>query len=302
MRDLIIIGAGPAGLTAAIYAKRANLDVMLLDKLSPGGQIINTFEIENYPGLGKINGAELAIKMFEHCCELGIPLEYGTAKQIQGSAGDFTVVCEEGESYKAKALILATGTRPNTLRCEGEAKFAGTAISWCAICDGAKYRNKDVIVIGGGNSAVEEAIYLSEIATSVTIVTMLDLTADPLACDRLRARPNVKIHEWFDIKCFLGDEKFEGLRAVSSKTGETIEVFADGAFEYIGLIPNTEFCKELGVLNNFGYVDVNERMESPVKGIYGAGDANSKALRQIVTACADGAIAAVNISNELRKG
>lgn len=300
MRDLIIIGSGPAGMTAAIYAKRANLDVMLLDKLAPGGQIVNTFEVENYPGIVRINGAELAIKMFEHVSLLDIPMEYGTAKKITGEFGNFTVETEEGPSYEGRAVIIATGTRPNTLQCDKEQQFAGSAISWCAICDGARYRDKDVIVIGGGNSAVEEALYLSDIAKSVTIVTMLDLTADPAACDRLRSRDNVTIHEWQDIQCFIGDDKFEGLRSVGSKTGEKLEVYADGAFEYIGLIPNTEFCKDLGVLNDYGYVDVNAKMESPIQGIYGAGDANSKALRQIVTACNDGAIAAVNIASELR--
>lgn len=302
MRDVIIIGAGPAGMTAAIYAKRANLDVLLLDKLAPGGQVVNTFEVENYPALGKINGAELAIKMYEHVCELGIPFEYATASKISGEFGHFTVETEEGMTFESQAIIIAVGTKPNCLHCSGESQYAGVSISWCAICDGAKYRDKDVIVVGGGNSAVEESIYLSEIAKSVTIVTMLDLTADPIACDRLRSKPNVKIYEWYDIKEFFGtEEQLQGLRAVNSKTGEKLEVTADGVFEYIGLSPVTEFVRDLGITNSYGYLECDARMETKIRGIYGAGDSNSKALRQIVTATNDGAIAAVNVAAELRK-
>ena len=170
--DVVIVGGGPAGLTAAIYACRANMSVLVLDKLAPGGQMINTNEIENYTGVGKINGAELSMKMFEHTQALGVVFDYKTIVEIKDEGDTKTLLCEEDdELIKASAVILATGTRPRTLGVEGEDTFAGTSISWCAICDGAQYRGKDVVIIGGGNSAVEESIYLAGITNSLTIVT-----------------------------------------------------------------------------------------------------------------------------------
>ena len=297
--DVIIVGSGPAGMTAAIYAKRANLDVLLLDKLAPGGQIINTYEIQNYPGFSSVNGADLAMQVFEHTQALGIEFDYGTVEKIEteeredGGCGTIKIVtCAEGKTYRSLAVILATGTKPRMLHVPNELDFAGKSISWCAICDGAKYRDKSVIVIGGGNSAVEESIYLAEMAKKVTVVTMLALTADPMACDKLKSLPNVEVYEWFDIKEFLPGAVFTGLRAVSSKTGEEIVVYGDGAFEYIGLQPVTEPFAGLGILESHGYIEANERMETAVPGIFGAGDSNSKLLRQIVTACSDGAVAA----------
>lgn len=153
--DVAIIGSGPAGMTAAIYAARANLKVLLLDKLAPGGQIVNTFEIQNYTGMGTINGAELAIKMYEHTQELAVNFDYGTVTAIQLEESVKHLICEEGHTFKAKTVIIATGTKPRMLGVPGELNFAGSSISWCAICDGPRYRNKKVIIIGGGNSAVE---------------------------------------------------------------------------------------------------------------------------------------------------
>ncbi|WP_031517903.1 NAD(P)/FAD-dependent oxidoreductase [Desulfofalx alkaliphila] len=299
--DVAIIGAGPAGMTAAIYAARANLKVLLLDKLAPGGQIVNTFEIQNYTGMGTINGAELAIKMFEHTQELGVNFDYGTVTKIQTEGNLKKLICEEGQTFEAKAVIIATGTKPRMLGVPKELDFAGTSISWCAICDGPHYRDKKVIVIGGGNSAVEEAIYLASLAEEVTLVTLFDLTADPSSCDKLRALPNVKIYEYHDIIEFLGEEKFEGLRAKSTKTGEELIVKADGAFEYIGLQPTAEAFKDLGILNEYGYIETDEFMATKVPGIYGAGDITSKHLRQVITACSDGAIAAQAVAKYVEK-
>lgn len=297
--DVIIVGAGPAGMTAAIYAARADMNVLLLDKLAPGGQIINTNEIQNYPGVGTINGAELAYQMFEHTQQFeNIAFDYGTVKEITDSGKEKKVVCEEdGKEFTAKALILATGTRPRCLDIPGEDKFRGNGISWCAICDGAQYRDRDVVVIGGGNSAVEESIFLAGIVKSLTIVTMFDLTADPIACDKLRAMDHVKIYPYQDILEFTGDTKLTGVHFKSTKTGEENTVSCDGVFEYIGLTPTTEFLADLGVLNQFGYVEVDEKMHTKVSGIYGAGDCVTKNLRQVITACADGAIAAQEASH-----
>lgn len=291
--DLIIVGSGPAGMTAAIYGARADLSVLMLDKLAPGGNIINTNEIQNYPGVGFINGAELAIQMFEHTQQLGITFDYRTVVDIRDENGEKAVVCEEdGMVYTGKTVIIATGTQSNRLHCEGEENFTGSGISWCAICDGAAYRGKDVVVIGGGNSAVEESIYLAGMVHHLTIVTMFDLTADPIACDKLRAMDNVTIYPYQDVLDFYGDGHLEGVHFKSTKTGEENRVSCDGVFEYIGLHPVTGFCKDLGVCNQMGYVEVDERMHTRVPGVFGAGDCVTKTLRQVITACADGAIAA----------
>ena len=297
--DVIIVGAGPAGMTAAIYAARADMNVLLLDKLAPGGQIINTNEIQNYPGVGTINGAELAYQMFEHTQQFeNIAFDYGTVKEILDEGKVKKVLCEEDDKeFTAKAIILATGTRPRCLDIPGEDKFRGNGISWCAICDGAQYRDKDVVVIGGGNSAVEESIFLTGIVKSLTIVTMFDLTADPMACDKLRAMDHVTVYPYQDILDFTGDTKLTGVHFKSTKTGEENTVSCDGVFEYIGLTPTTEFLKDLGVLNQFGYVEVDEKMHTKVEGVYGAGDCVTKNLRQVITACADGAIAAQEASH-----
>lgn len=297
--DVIIVGAGPAGMTAAIYAARADMNVLLLDKLAPGGQIINTNEIQNYPGVGTINGAELAYQMFEHTQQFeNISFDYGTVKEIRDGGKEKTIVCEEdGKEFTAVAVILATGTRPRTLGIPGEDRFTGNGVSWCAICDGAQYRDKDVAVIGGGNSAVEESIFLAGIVKSLTIVTMFDLTADPIACDKLRAMDHVTVYPYQDILDFTGEDKLTGVHFKSTKTGEENTVSCDGVFEYIGLTPTTEFLKDLGVLNQYGYVEVDGNMHTKVDGIYGAGDCVTKTLRQVITACADGAIAAQEASH-----
>lgn len=294
--DVAIIGAGPAGMTASIYAARANLNVLLLDKLAPGGQIVNTFEIQNYTGMGTVNGAELAIKMYEHTQELGVTFDYGTVTEIQCEGDIKKIICEEGHTFEAKAVIIATGTKPRMLGIPKEADFAGTSISWCAICDGAQYRDKKVIVIGGGNSAVEEAIYLAGLAKEVIVVTLFNLTADPSACEKLRALPNVKIYEYYENIEFLGDDKFEGLRVKSTKTGEELVLEADGAFEYIGLKPTSEPFKNLGIVNEQGYIETDKYMATKVPGIYAAGDIIDKHLRQVITACSDGAIAAQSVA------
>ena len=300
--DVVIVGAGPAGMTAAIYAARADMKVLMLDKLAPGGQIINTNEIQNYTGVGSVNGAELAYKMFQHTQDFQVEFEYKTVKEIQNDGDEKVICCVEDDTvYTASSVIIATGTRPRCLNIPGEDKFRGNGISWCAICDGAQYRDKDVVVIGGGNSAVEESIFLAGIVKSLTIVTMFDLTADPMACDKLRAMENVKIYPYQDILEFKGESKLEGVYFKSTKTGEENTAACDGVFEYIGLTPTTEFLKDTGLLNDYGYVTVNDKMESNVPGIYGAGDCITKNLRQVITACSDGAIAAQEASHYVER-
>lgn len=301
--DLVIVGAGPAGMTAAIYGARANMSVLMLDKLAPGGNIINTNEVQNYTGVGTINGAELAMNMFAHTQELNIEFDYGTVYKLDAEGEIKRVYIEEDPDrvIEAKTVIIATGTSPRRLNVENEDTFIGNGIHFCAICDGAQYRGKDIIVAGGGNSAVEESIYLSEIVNSLTIVTMFDLTADPIACDKLRAKENVKIYPYQDVIRFLGEDKIEGIHFKSTKTGEETTLKCDGVFEFIGLAPVTDFAKDLGILNKFGYVETNEKMETKIPGVYGAGDCIVKNLRQAITAAADGAIAAQEASRYYKK-
>lgn len=301
--DIVIVGAGPAGMTAAVYAARANMKTLLLDSLAPGGNIINTNEIANYIGTGVINGAELAIKMFEQVGEAGAEFDYKTVVGIEDLGKTKVVHCKEDDAaYEATAVIIATGTRPRRLNVPGEDAHAGAGISWCAICDGAQYRNRDVVVIGGGNSAVEESLYLAGIVNRLTIVTAFDLTADPSACDKLRAMPNVTIYPWQDVLEFLGKAKLEGVRFKPNKgEGEARVVPCDGAFEYIGLEPTAEFCKDLGIRDDRGCILVDASMATQRPGIYAAGDITVKQLRQVATACGDGALAGHFAANYVGK-
>lgn len=296
MYDLVIIGAGPAGMTAAIYGIRADLKVLLLDKLAPGGQVTGTNEVENYPGLGKINGAELAVKMFMHTQELGVAFDYKTVTEIKdlGSIKKLHLA-ETDEPIETKSVIIAVGSQRRTLGVPGEDQFAGSAISWCAICDGAKYRDKDVVVIGGGNSAVDEGTYLAGIVKSLTIITDYDLTADPISCDHLRALCNVTVHPYKTVSEFVTHEdgSFKGVKFADKDTGENEEIaLCDGVFEYIGAIPATGFVRDLDISDAIGYIQADSHMKTKIPGIFGAGDCIQKDLRQISTACADGAIAA----------
>lgn len=293
--DVIIVGAGPAGMTAAIYAARADCTVLLLDKLSPGGQIINTNEIQNYPGSGFIPGADLAIQMYEQTMLFSnITFDYRTVTAIEDVGDKKTVHCkEEAAVYTAKTLILAVGTRPRTLGVPGEDRFRGHGISWCAICDGEQYRGKDVVMIGGGNSAVQEALFLANITNTLTIVTMFDLTADPLACEKLRSMKNVTVYAYQEILEFTGEDRLTGVRFRSAKTSGEHFAACDGIFEYIGLTPMTNAFKALGILNKAGYIMTDSHMSASIPGIFAAGDCTDKELRQIVTACSDGAAAAL---------
>lgn len=294
--DVIIVGAGPAGMTAAIYSARANMKTLMLDKLSPGGNIINTNEIANYAGTGVISGAELAIKMFEQTQESGAEFEYRTVLDIEDRENTKIITCEENsDQYEATAIIIASGMKPRRLNIPGEAAHAGAGISWCAICDGAQYAGKKVAVIGGGNSAVEEGIYLAGIVDKLAVISDFDLTADPSACDKLRAFPNVEVYPWQLVLEFTGEATLTGVK-IKAKDGSSPErvIPCDGAFEYVGLIPINQFCSKLGILDERGFITVDNKMQTHVRGIFAAGDITAKQLRQVATACGDGAIAAHN--------
>lgn len=301
--DVIVIGASAAGMTAAVYAKRANMNVLLLEKLAPGGQMINSDRIENYVGGGIISGADLAYKMFEQTQELGIPMEYGTASKIT-TEGDAKVVhCEEGQVFSTRGVIIAAGCSPNKLGVEGEAELIGKGLSFCAICDGAQYKDKEVVVIGGGNAAVEEGFYLAGLCKKLTFVTMINLTADPEAVSELRAKDNVEVHEYCDIDKFTNADGKISIHYHPNQKADALHevVQCDGVFEYIGQNPSSKPFRDLNITNERGYIKVDKNFETEVPMIYAAGDIIDKELRQIVTAAADGATAAHNLSGKLNK-
>lgn len=295
MYDLIIIGAGPAGMTAAIYAKRANLNVLLIEKGAPGGQMVNTWEIENYTGLKKQSGADIAMAMFDHVMSLEVNYAYGNVNKVELD-GNIKKVITDDEVYLTKAIIVSSGMLPRRLGLEHEDMLASNGVSWCAICDGPIYKGEDVVVVGGGNSAVEEASYLATLCKHVTVVQNLDtLTADKKAQDILYKQKNVTVHLGSVVTEFIIDEK-DKLKAVKIKSNHGTETVVNtkAVFEYIGATPVTDFLKETGVLNAFGFIDTNEKMETTEKGIYAAGDVRTKQIRQVVTATSDGAIAVQN--------
>lgn len=304
--DIAIVGAGPAGMTAAIYAARADRKVLLIEKLVPGGQMTGTNEVQNFPGLGTVSGADLAVRMLSHAESFEkVTVCYDTVTGLRDrGALQKEIVCAE-KSYPAKTVILAPGAHYRKLGVPGEERFAGKGVSWCAVCDGDRYRGKEVVVVGGGNSAVEEAVFLAGIARRLTLVTMLGLTADESACARLRACPNVRIYLYQDVDEIVGTSHVEGVRFHANGGGTEVQdphertVSCDGVFVYIGMEPSTDFLRDTGLLED-GYLVTDIRRQTRLPGIFGAGDCCMKELRQIITACADGAAAAVEAARYLQ--
>jgi len=286
--DILIIGSGPAGMTAAIYAVRSGLNTLILESTGAGGQIISTNEIDNFPGFVKISGAELAMKMSEQVEASGVETIYDEIVNLSGK----TVTCNDTK-ITAKAIIIATGASPRKIGCPGEEKFLGSGIHFCALCDGAFYKDKDIIVAGGGNSAVEEVLYLAPIAKSITMVNAFpNFTAFKTLTDQLPK--NLKIYHNTTVKEVIGEKKLEGIKL---SNGEIIT--CDGVFVAIGRKPNTElFDVEL---TKDKYIKVNQKLETNIPGVFAAGDVCEKHVRQIVTACADGAIAATHAAEYTRR-
>ncbi len=292
MYDIIIIGAGPAGLTAAIYARRAEKNVLVIEKGVFGGQVTFSPKIENYPGFGELSGNELADKMVEHAIALGAEFEMETVTEIKD--GDVKEVVTENGSFFARAVIIATGASHRHLGVEGEEKYIGNGISFCAVCDGAFYNGQDVTVIGGGNSALQEAILLTSGCKSVTVIQNLPtLTGEEALRNILLSKENARVVYSSVVSGFEGETSLTGVRIRNTETNEEATVKCDGCFVAIGLIPATEFVKNTVRLNSYGYVDAGESCLTDRKGIFVAGDCRSKEIRQIATAVADGASAAL---------
>ena len=296
MYDIIIIGAGPAGLTAAIYARRAEKSVLLIEKATFGGQITHSPRVENYPGFVSLSGSELGEKLFEQAMTLGTDIELDTVTGISGEAGHLTITCEGGSAFEGKTAIIATGSRHRDLGLENEEKFVGEGISYCAVCDGAFYKGKTVAVIGGGNSALQEAVLLSEGCTHVTVVQNLPyLTGEPSLQNILAGRDNVSFIYSTVVAGILGSDTFEGLLLRNVETGEETTLTVDGTFVCIGQIPENAAFADVVKLNDYGYVAAGEdcRPETAIPGVFVAGDCRTKSIRQVTTATADGAVAAL---------
>lgn len=291
--DIIVIGAGPAGMTAAVYTSRANLSTLMLERGMPGGQMANTEDIENYPGFEHILGPDLSTKMFEHAKKFGAEYAYGDVTEVIDGDEYKTVKVGDTE-YKAHAIIITTGAEYRKMGIPGEAELTGRGVSYCAVCDGAFFRDKDIIVIGGGDSAVEEGAYLTRFANKVTIIHRRnELRAQKILQDRAFANEKIDfIWNTTVKKVNEKDGKIGSVTLVSTEDGSEREFETDGMFVYIGMDPLTAPFKNLGILDEHGYIETNEIMETAVPGIYAAGDVREKLLRQIVTATGDGSIAA----------
>lgn len=291
--DVVIIGAGPAGMTAAVYASRANLDTIMIERGMPGGQMADTGAIENYPAFESIQGADLSNKMFEHSKKFGAEYIYGDVSDVVDE-GKYKIVKAGDKAYKTKTVIITTGAQPKKLGIQGEDEFRGRGVSYCAVCDGAFFKDKEISVIGGGDSAVEEGIYLTRFAKKVTIIHRRDkLRAQKIIQDR--AFENEKVEFIWDtaVEEMNGEEDMlNSLTVKSTKNGETSTYETEGVFVYIGMDPLSEPFESLGITDEDGYIPSNENMETKIPGIYSAGDIRVKDLRQIVTATSDGSIAA----------
>ena len=294
MYDIVIIGAGPAGLTAAVYARRAGKSVLVLEKAGFGGQITYSHKIENYPSHASISGTELADMMVEQALSQGADVELEEALSVTKSDDGSFLVKTDFSEYQAKAVIIATGAKHRHLGVEGEENFVGGGISFCAVCDGAFYAGKEVAVIGGGNSALIEATLLSETCKKVTIVQNLSyLTGEQKLIDALTEKENVEIILDTTVEKFTGDGDLEAVVLKSAKDGSLSEIKPDGVFVAIGLAPDTEAFRNLTALSEQGYINSDERCLTDTEGVFVAGDCRTKNVRQITTATADGAVAAL---------
>ncbi|HNT92622.1 MAG TPA: thioredoxin-disulfide reductase [Bacteroidales bacterium] len=299
--DVIILGGGPAGLTAAIYLSRARLKTLLLTDGTPGGQMTLTHEIANYPGIEKINGYMLGSVMKKQATSFGAVVKGNTeiiSFAFEGATK--SVATGDGQTYTSDAVILAPGGRSRTLGVPGEDTFKGRGISYCATCDGDFFTGKEIVVVGGGNSALEEAVSLTKYATKVTVVHQFDhFQAFQYAVDEAKANPKISFVMSSTIASFYGDEKLEGVTIKNLDTGEETDFSTDGVFIFIGYVPNTEWLKGVVNINERGEIIAGADMSTNLAGVYAAGDANAKRYRQVTTAVADGTIAAMAAADYL---
>lgn len=299
--DILIIGGGPAGLNAALYSKRKGANVGIITK-DVGGQVVDTSVVENYLGYSSISGEGLMKKFVEHVKDLDVPIaEYSTVESLKVS-DDLSikeVILSDGSSYRAKSIILATGSKPRKLNVPGEVEFTGKGVAYCAICDGPLFADTEVIVAGGGNSAVEAAIDLAKIASKVTIVHRSQFRADKILIDQLNKLDNVEIHLNTQIQEVFGEKIISGVKVLDKSTEEVYTIPANGIFVEIGYLPNNDPFKELIKLNERGEIIVDKYGETNIKGIFAAGDSTDTPYKQIIMSAADGAKCALSANDYL---
>ena len=292
--DVVVIGGGGAGLTAALYTSRAKLSTLLLEKLTPGGQIALTDIVENYPGFPEgITGPEISQRMEEQAKKYGTEILYQEVKSLAKKNGGFELKTEEG-AYRAKTLILASGASFRTLGVAGEKELTGRGVSYCATCDGAFFKEKEIIVVGGGDSAMQEGIFLTRFASKLTVVHRRDkLRASPILQER--AKQNSKIKFLWDtvVEKIQGSKKVEGVVLKNLKTGQATDFRTDGVFVFVGHDPNTAFLKGFVALDEKAYVKTGASLKTSVAGVFAAGEVRSGAVKQLVSACGEGCEAAL---------
>ena len=294
MYDVVIVGGGPAGLTAAVYALRGGRSALVIEKNGFGGQIAFSPKVENIPGTAVISGAEFADKLVEQAMNLGADMELENVIRVEKTDFGFRLHTEEGSEFEGRSVILALGVKHRMLGLPGEPDLVGNGLSFCAVCDGAFYTGQDVAMVGGGNSALQEALLLSEICRKVTVVQNLDhFTGEKKLADALMEKKNVEIKFSTLVTGYVTEGgALCGLRLKNSETGEESEIRVDGAFLAVGLVPENDAFGEWAALNDWGYFDSREDCLTATPGLFVAGDCRSKRIRQVVTAASDGAIAA----------
>lgn len=293
MHDIIIVGAGPAGLTAALYALRADKTVLVLEKGTFGGQITYSPQIENYPGFATMSGNEFADKLVDQVISQGAEIEMETVTGIRDNGTTKTVVTEDGE-HEAKAVIIATGVKHRQTGLPNENELVGAGVSYCAVCDGAFFKGQTVAVLGGGNSALQEAVLLSEGCSKVYVIQNLDyFTGEAKLVEKLKEKDNVEFIMGTVITALNGEDSLKGLTLKKESDGSESELAVDGLFVAIGLIPNNGSFADVAGLDEWGYIDSDESCLTKTAGVFVAGDCRKKQIRQITTAAADGSVAAL---------
>ena len=291
--DVIIIGAGPGGMTTALYASRANLKVVMLDRGAYGGNLNNTASIVNYSGFKDVQGPELAEKMYQGATQFGAEYAYGTVTSVTVDGQLKKVTTDMGDTFVAPVMVVATGSDHRKLGVPGEEEFSGRGVSYCAVCDGAFFKDKHLVVVGGGDSAVEEGLYLTQLAAKVTVLVRRDeLRAQPMLQDEAVKNAKMEFVYNTSVTEIVGDDvKVTGVKPHNNKTGADGELAADGVFIYVGNVPLTKPFTDLGILDDQGWVKTDTLMKTSVPGIFAIGDVRETPLRQIATAVGDGAIA-----------
>jgi thioredoxin reductase (NADPH) len=301
MYDIIIIGAGPAGMTAALYGARAGMNILLLEASVSGGQVVTTPEIENYPAMDSVAGWDLAQRMSEQIGKLGVKISTGDVSGISENADGTKTVATSSGSFDGRTVVIANGAKRRKIGCPGETELQGRGVSYCAVCDGGFFRGKTVAVFGGGNSAIEDALYLAEICKKVYIINRRSVfRALGIYVDAARGKSSVEFLPPAVISAIRGDGKVTGIDVSPTDGGAPYSLDVDGVFVSIGLAPDNAPFAPLLALDESGYIKAGETCETSVAGIYAAGDTRTKPLRQIVTAMADGAVAASRAADRVR--